>query len=147
MSLATNKQALFDYEILEKLRAGLVLTGQEVKSIRGGHVSLKGAYVTFHGKNAFLTNAHVSAFKQAGPLPTYDPTHSRQLLLKRKEISYLKSKAAEQGLTIVPLSVYTERHLIKVEIAVARGRHQHDKRSLLKERDVKKEIERAKKFL
>lgn len=143
MTLADNRKALHDYEILEKFQAGLVLTGQETKSIKSGHLSLKGAYVTFHGGDAYLTNAHVTKYKQAGNLKDYDPTHSRRLLLRKKEIRYLQGKLQEKGLTIVPLSVYTKNRFIKVEIAIARGKKQYDKREALKKRDTQRELRQA----
>lgn len=145
MILAENKKALFDYEILEKMEAGLVLSGQEVKSAKNKTISLKGSFVTFHGNEALLTNTHLSPYPQAGPLPQYDPTRSRRLLLHKKQIAYLRGKSQEKGLTIVPLMVYIKNHLVKVEIAVARGRHKYDKREVLKERDLKKELSRAQK--
>jgi SsrA-binding protein len=143
MSLAKNKKALFDYEILEKFQAGLVLSGQEVKSVKNGHMSLKGAYVTFHNSDAYLTNAHITKYKQAGALKDYDPTASRRLLLRKREIRYLQGKSAEKGLTIVPLSVYTKNRFIKVEIAVGRGKKQYDKREAIKKRDTEREIKRS----
>ncbi|MEK7624865.1 MAG: SsrA-binding protein SmpB [Patescibacteria group bacterium] len=141
--LAENKKAHFDYEILEKLTAGISLTGQEVKSIRDGHMSLKGAFVTFHGRKALLTNANISPYPAAGPLPGYDPTHSRTLLLHKREINYLRGKSEEKGLTIVPLKVYSKDRLIKVEIAVARGKHLYNKKEDLKKRDIQREIRRT----
>ena len=132
MSLTENKKAFFDYEILEKLEAGLVLTGPEVKSAKAGHMNLKGSYVTFHGGDALLTNAHISAYQPAGKNPDYDPTRSRRLLLKKKEIDYLRSKSQEKGLTIVPLKVYTKNRFVKVEVGVARGKKQFDKRESIK---------------
>lgn len=144
-SLADNRQAHFDYLILEKFEAGIVLTGQEVKAAKGGHLSLKGTYITFHGPNALLTNAHISKYPQAGPLPSYDPTHSRQLLLRKREISYLREKTKEKGLTVVPLSVYTKNQLIKVEIALVKGKQTFDKRESIKKRDTDREMARAKK--
>ncbi|MBI5221407.1 MAG: SsrA-binding protein SmpB [Candidatus Magasanikbacteria bacterium] len=143
MSLANNRKALFDYEILEKFQAGLVLTGQETKSIKAGHMSLKGAYVTFHKGDAYLTNANITKYKQAGNLPDYEPTASRRLLLRKREIRYLQGKLAEKGLTIVPLSVYTKNRFIKVEIAVGRGKKQYDKRETIKKRDTEREIKRS----
>lgn len=143
MSLAGNKKALFDYEILEKFQAGLVLTGQEVKSVKAGHMSLKGTYVTFHNGDAYLTNANISKYPQAGNLPDYEPTASRRLLLRKREIRYLQGKLAEKGLTIVPLSVYTKNRFIKVEIAVGRGKKQYDKRETIKKRDTEREIKRS----
>lgn len=143
MSLAQNKKAQFDYEILEKFQAGLVLTGAEVKAAKDGQISLKGAYVNFHNGEAYLLNAHIGAYKPAGKLPDYDPTHSRRLLLHKKEIRYLQGKTQEKGLTIVPISVYTNNRFVKVEIAVARGKQKYDKRETIKRRDLDKEIKRT----
>ncbi len=142
-NLADNKKAHFNYEILEKIEAGLVLAGAEVKSVKAGQVSLKEAFVTFHTNDAFLTNAHISPYHQAGPQPDYDPTHSRKLLLHRKEIAYLRTKALEKGLTIIPLSMYSKSRLIKVELAVAKGKHTFDKRETLKKRDIDRETKRV----
>ncbi len=146
MSLADNRKALYDYEVLEKFQAGLVLTGQEVKSVKNGHLSLKGAYVTFHNGDAYLTNAHITKYKQAGDIPDYDPTHSRRLLLRKKEIRYLQGKLEEKGLTIVPLSVYTKKRFVKMEIALAKGKKQHDKRETIKKRDAQREMRQIQKF-
>ncbi len=145
MSLAENKKALFDYEILEKLEAGLKLTGQEVKSAKMGQINLKGSFVTFHNNEAYVTNMHINKYKAAGPLPDYDPTHSRQLLIRKKQIAYLQAKSQEKGLTILPLSVYTKGRLIKIEVAIARGKKLYDKRESIKNRELKRELDRARK--
>ena len=144
MNLAENKKAFFDYEILEKYEAGLELTGQEVKSAKMGQINLKGSHVTFHNGKAYVLNMHINKYKAAGPLPDYDPTRSRQLLLRKKEIAYLHGKAMEKGLTIVPLQVYTKQRYLKIEIAVARGKKQFDKREAIKKRELKREIARTK---
>jgi len=142
--LAYNKKAKFDYQLLETLEAGLVLTGQEVKSIRQGQASLQGAYVTLNQKNeASLLNANVPAYKMAGPLPDYDPTHSRKLLLNKKEINYLKGKLQQIGLTLIPLSLYTKHKKIKLELALAKGKKKFDKRRTIKEREEKRNVQRA----
>lgn len=143
MSLAENKKAYFDYEILEKLEAGLVLTGYEAKAAKAGQINLKGAFVTFHDGDALLTNAHISLYKPAGKMDGYVPDKSRRLLLKKKEIDYLRGKSQEKGLTIVPLKVYTKHRFIKVEIGVGRGKKQYDKRATLKKREVEREIKRT----
>jgi len=136
---STNKKAYFDYEILEKYEAGLVLTGSEVKSIRKGSVSLKSAYVTFHGNNALLTNVHIPKYPYS-TLKNYDPERSRKLLLKIKEINYLRGKSQEKGLTIVPLSLYNKGRHVKLEIAVVRGKKKFDKRESIKKRELNREI-------
>lgn len=147
--LATNRKALYDYEILEKFEAGLVLSGQEVKSIRQGHISLKGAFVTLKtnaktkNTEAYLTNAYVAPYKPAGPLPSYDPEQSRRLLLHKKELNYLIGKIQVKGLTMVPISVYTKHKFIKLEFALARGKKKHDKRETIKKREVNRQIQRT----
>ena len=143
--LAENKKALFDYEILEKYEAGVVLTGQETKSAKMGQINLKGSYVTFHNGKAFVLNMHINKYKPAGPMPDFDPTHSRQLLLHKKEIAYLQGKSLERGLTIVPLRVYTKQRLLKIEVAIARGKKTYDKRESIKKKDLKRELDRARK--
>ena len=136
---AKNKKALFDYEILEKLEAGLVLAGYEVKAVRSGQINLTGSFIGFHHNSAWLTNAHISLYKYAGTVENYDPTQSRKLLLKAKEIAYLQGKSQEKGLTIVPLSVYTKGRHIKVELGVARGKKSYDKKKVKKDRDIQRD--------
>ncbi len=139
---ASNKKATFDYEILEKFEAGLELTGPEVKSIRNGSLNLKGAFITFLHDEAYLTNAHIGKYKNATIL-NYDPERSRKLLLNKKELTYLQAKKHVAGLTIVPLSVYNSGRLIKLKIAVAKGKKQHDKRHAIKEREAKRDMRRT----
>ncbi len=146
-NLADNRQAFFDYEILEKFEAGIVLSGPEVKSVQKGGINLKGSYITFHKTDAMLTNAHVSPYKFANLSEKYNPTASRKLLLHKKEIAYLRSKSMEKGLTVVPLKVYTSGRHIKIEVAVAKGKQLFDKRASIKKRDTEREIARAKKSL
>lgn len=141
-SYANNKKALFDYEIIDKYEAGLVLSGNETKSIRNSSVSLKGGFITFHGNDAFLINVHIPRYKYAGSLLNYDPERSRKLLLKKKEISYLRGKSQEKGLTIIPLSLYNKGRHIKLEIAVARGKKKYDKRESVKKRELNREVQR-----
>lgn len=143
MALAENKKAFFDYEILEKIEAGLVLTGYETKAIKSGNMSLKGAYVVFQNTTPYLINAHIGLYKPAGKIPDYEPERSRKLLLKKSEMRYLRGKFEEKGLTIVPLKVYTKNRFIKVEIGIGRGKKLFDKRETIKKRDTKKEIQRT----
>lgn len=142
-NLADNRQARFDYEILEDYEAGIVLSGQEVKAVKNGQINLKGSYVVFMGANPTLLNAHISPYKYASKIEGYDPTQSRRLLLKKREIDYLRGKLEEKGLTIVPLSVYTSGHLIKVKIGLAKGKQLHDKRETIKKRDLDREVKRS----
>jgi len=141
--ITKNKKALHNYEILEKLEAGIVLTGQEVKSTKQGHIRLQGSHVRIQNGEAWLHHAHISKYRHAGNLPDYDPERERKLLLHKKELKYLIGKTKEKGLTITPISVYTKRNKIKVEIAVARGRKTKDKREVIKKREIKRKIHRA----
>jgi len=140
---ANNKKALFDYEIVENIEAGLELTGYEVKSVKNGNINLKGAFVNFYKNEAWLTGAHIQKYKMAGLMPDYDPERRRKLLLHKKQIQYLQGKSLEKGLTIVPLKVYTNDRLIKVDIGIGRGRKLYNKKEYLKKRDVDREIDRT----
>lgn len=140
---ALNKAALHDYAILEELSAGIVLSGAEVKSVRGGSVNLKGSYATVRGTELWLVNAHIGAYKPAGVREHYDPTSSRKLLLNKKEIARLIGKLKEKGLTAVPLRVYTHNNRIKIAIGIARGKAKYEKRETLKKRAVDREIRSA----
>ena len=144
---AVNKKATFDYEILQTLEAGLVLHGQEVKSVKTGHISLKGAFVTLKqggGKipEAYLTNCHIPAYKHAGKLEGYDPYRARKLLLNKSEIKHLIGKTKEQGLTLVPLKVYNKHKLLKLSFGVARGKKKIDKRESIKKRETERKLRR-----
>lgn len=141
-TLVTNKQAFFDYDILETVEAGIALSGQEVKSLRKGGGSLKGSYAVFKGSIPFLINASIPAYKHAGKLEDYEPTQARQLLLHKREIERLKGKSAVQGLTLLPLRIYTTRTRIKVELGLGRGKKQHEKRAIIKKREQDREIRR-----
>lgn len=137
--LASNDKARYDYELLEKVEAGLVLSGQEVKSAKTGHMKLKGAHVAFTRGEAMLLGAHIACYPKAGPLPDYDPDRSRKLLLHKKEVNRLRGKREEDGLTIVPIRAYIKGGRIKVELAVARGKKQYEKRETIKKRDLERE--------
>lgn len=138
--LAINKLANRDYEILEKFEAGLVLTGQEVKSVRAGQMNLKGSYVTIARDEALLIGAHISAYKPAGKLSSYDSSRSRKLLLRKREITHLAGKIAQKGLTLVPIRVYNLRGKLKLEFGIGRGRKEFEKREVIKKREVEREI-------
>jgi SsrA-binding protein len=139
MVISTNKKAYFDYEVLEKFEAGLVLSGREVKSVRSGLINLKGAYITFHNNEAYLINAHITLYTHSVPDDAYNPTASRKLLLKRKELSHLQEKSQEKGLTIIPLTVYSNHHRIKLEVGLCRGKHTYNKKETIKKRDIERE--------
>ncbi len=138
--LAKNRKAYFDYEILETYEAGIVLWGFEVKSVKLGHTSLKGAYVSIKDNEAYLLNAHISPYQPKNMPRDYDPTRSRKLLLKHSQINALIGKSKSQGLTILPTSVYTKKGKIKIEIGIGRGKKKHEKRELIKKRDAEREV-------
>jgi SsrA-binding protein len=140
--LAFNKRANFDYEISDKYEAGLVLTGQEVKSVKMGHISLKESFVTAKGTELYLTNAHITPYKHAGELKNYEPTQARKLLLKKSEIKHLLGKVKVQGLTLVPIRVYTKRRLLKLEFGVGKGKKKYDKREVISKREVERNMKR-----
>ena len=155
-TLAVNKRANFDYQILAKYEAGLVLLGHEVKSVKAGQASLKGSFVTLRqasSKSAdkqgrlkkglpelFLINAHIPLYKRASTIKDYDPTRPRKLLLNKNEIKHLIGKKQEQGLTLVPLKIYTKRSLIKLEFGIGRGKKKIDKREVIKKREQDRKI-------
>lgn len=140
--VASNRRALHDYEILEKVEAGLVLLGPEVKSLREGRANLSDSYAVLRRGEAYLVNAHVSPYAQASR-ENPDPRRERKLLLNRSEIRRLAGKVAERGLTLVPLSLYFKNGRAKVELGLARGKRVYDKRQTLKRREQEREIERA----
>jgi SsrA-binding protein len=145
-TLAYNKRANYDYEIQDTFEAGVVLRGHEVKSAKNGHVSLKGSFVTLKkvsGKQlpeVYLTNAHITQYKQAGNIKDYDPTRPKKLLLKKSEIQRLIGKKEEQGLTLVPIKMYTKRSFVKLEFGIGKGKKKYDKRADIKKREVDRNI-------
>ncbi|HEV3244842.1 MAG TPA: SsrA-binding protein SmpB [Candidatus Paceibacterota bacterium] len=138
-----NKRVGFDYTILEEIEAGLELYGYEVKSLRAGHGSLKGAHVVARGGEAYLVGATVPAWQVGNAPKSYDPERTRRLLLSRKEITHVASAEGEQGLTIVPLKVYNKGRHLKLLIAIARGKKKEDKRQSIRAREEKRRIERT----
>lgn len=142
--LAQNKKASFDYELLEKYEAGLVLFGHEVKALRSGQASLKGSFISFKKTNnkteAFLFNCQIAPYKNAGHLPDYNPRRERKLLLKNKEVDYLIGKSQVEGLTLIPLRIYTKHSFLKLEFALAKGKKKYDKRESIKKRDVDRKL-------
>jgi len=143
MALVKNKKALFNYEILEKLEAGIKLLGFEVKSLKNGRGSLEGAFITIRNGEAFLMHAHVPPYQEANTPKEYDSYRERKLLLNKKEIAYLAGFEKQKGLTIVPIAVYNKGNKIKVELGIARGKKKYDKRETIKKRDVEREIGRT----
>ena len=136
-----NKKAYFDYQILEKFEAGIHLTGPEVKSVKGGHMSLDGAFVRIVGSEAYLVNAQIFPYINARP-ENYDPRRTRKLLLHKKEIIALKSKTEGSNLTLVPIECYNTTHgLVKLKIALAKGKKKFEKREAKKKKDLDRQTE------
>jgi SsrA-binding protein len=142
-TFADNRKAHFDYEILEKLQAGLVLNGQEVKSIKSGRIQLAGSYVLLREKELFLVGANIPPYQPANAPKDYDPERSRKLLLHKDEIQDILGKVKEKGLTLIPLRVYNNKRQLKLEFALAKGKKKGDKREAIKLREAKREIERT----
>ena len=138
--IANNKKAFHDYHILDKYEAGIVLKGTEIKSIRAGKVNIKDSYCLVRNNEMFVMNMHISKFEH-GNLFNHDETRSRKLLLHKKEISKIDLKASQENMTIVPLKLYFDRGLCKIEIALAKGKKNYDKRQALKEKDMKKRVD------
>lgn len=139
---ATNRKAFHDYHLEETYEAGMVLTGTEVKSIRAGRLNLKDSYVRIENNEVWVHNMHISPYDQ-GNRYNHDPLRKRKLLLHRREINRLLGLTREKGYTLIPIKVYTNKGYIKMEIALARGKKLYDKRAALKEKEAKREVERA----
>jgi SsrA-binding protein len=140
--IADNRRARHDYELVERIEAGVVLTGTEVKTLREGRVTLQGAFGDVRGDEVFLVGAHIPEYSK-GNIANHDPDRDRKLLLHRREIASLASKVAERGLTLVPTRLYFRDGRVKVELALARGKNVRDRRRELVDRDAKRQIERA----
>ncbi|MBP7134190.1 SsrA-binding protein SmpB [Patescibacteria group bacterium] len=139
---AENRKARYEYDVLESFEGGLVLTGQEAKSIRAGHAKLQGAFLKLMGGELWLVGAHVSPYQKASQLDGYDPTHSRKVLVRGSELRYFAEKIQEKGLTLIPFSFYPKARRIKVAFGVCRGKKAHDKRETLKARDIARSTSR-----
>ena len=142
-TVVSNRKARRDYEILERFEAGIALTGAEVKSLRGGRGSLAEAFGRVRGGEVWLEGMHIPPYEQAMDKRTYDPIRARKLLLHRKQIERLIGKTAERGLALVPLRVYFVHGLAKVELGLARGKRQYEKRQAIAEREHEREMQRA----
>ncbi len=142
-TIAKNRKAFHDYEILETFEAGIELTGTEVRSLRDNNCQLTDTFALIRDGQAWLNNLHIAPFTN-GNIANVDPDRKRRLLLHKKQIRYLAEKTQEKGLSIVPLKMYfNDRNLVKIEIALARGKKLYDKRNSMKERDVQREIART----
>lgn len=142
-ALSESKKAYFDYQILEKFEAGLVLLGTEVKAIKTGKLSLKGSYIIIdQNSEVQLTGCHIPPFQPANAPLDYNPDRDRKLLLKKAEIQYLIGKSKEKGLTLIPLRVYTKKGKIKIEFGIARGKKKIDKRETIRAKEFKRQKDR-----
>jgi SsrA-binding protein len=141
--ITTNRKARHDYELLKTFQAGLVLMGSEIKSIRGGHVNLRDGFIQERDNELWLMGVHIAQYKQASHFGHDDPVRPRKLLLHRKEINEILSRIRDVGYTAVPTKLYLDHGYAKVEIAIARGKKQYDKRSDIAKRDAQRQIRRA----
>ncbi len=141
-AVATNPKARHDYEILETMEAGMVLTGSEVKSLRGGSASMRESFAIIRDGEPLLIGMHIGPYAQAG-YAGHEPTRTRKLLLHKGEIQRLVGKTKERGLTLVPLKVYFSHGLAKIELGLAKGKKTYDRRESLKEKDAQMQIDRA----
>jgi SsrA-binding protein len=143
-TIAKNKKAYFDYFLEEKFEAGLVLKGSEIKAIRAGRVNLKDSFVRFVQGEAFLFNAHIGRLETTHHFYAHEERGSRKLLLHKKQIAKMIKAVEKDGFTVVPLQLYfNDRNIVKIQIAIAKGKQLHDKRNDLKEKDMKRDIERS----
>ena len=139
---AENRKAHFDYEIIEKYEAGLVLQGHEVKSIKGGHINLNGSYVVFRVNEAYLIGAKIPPYQPKNTPVDYNPEQQRKLLLNKKEIDYLLGKSNERGFSLIPLKVFDKNGRIKLEFGIAKGKKKYNKKETIKKRDIERQIQR-----
>lgn len=141
--VARNRSASFNYELGERFEAGIVLNGAEIKSIRASNINITDGFVQDSGDEMWLYGVHITPYKQASKWDSLDPTRPRKLLLHKKEIARLITKLRERGFTIVPTMVYLKNGRAKVEIAIAKGKKQYDKRDSISKRDADRQIQRA----
>ncbi|MEK6658947.1 MAG: SsrA-binding protein SmpB [Campylobacterota bacterium] len=143
-TIAKNKKAYFDYFLEEKFEAGLVLKGSEIKAVRAGRVNLKDSFIRFVNGEAFLFNAHIGRLETTHHFYAHEERGSRKLLLHKKQIAKMVKAVEKDGFTVVPLQLYfNDRNIVKIQIAIAKGKQLHDKRNDLKEKDMKRDMERS----
>ena len=141
--LAENRQAKFDYKILETIEAGIVLKGFETKAAKAGKMNLTGSYARIKGNEVWLINATIQPYQPMNTPKDYDPERTRRLLLTKKEIKHLTGKTKESGLTLVPLRAYIKGRLVKLELGLAKHKKTYDKREVIKKRETDRDIRRA----
>lgn len=140
--IATNKSASFEYFIEEKYEAGIVLEGNEIKSLRAGNVNMNDSFCLLHGGEAYVKNMHVALYDKSDAFSTKNTRRDRKLLLHKSELAKIAGKVNRQGYTLVPLKLYFKDALVKMEIALCKGKHTYDKKQSIAERDVKRSIDR-----
>ena len=145
--LCNNKKAGFKYAFIKKLEAGLVLSGWEVKSLKSGNGQLSESYISIKKDEVFLANAHIKTLSTKNQMSLQEPTAKRKLLLNRKEINMLQGQVSQKGLAIVPLKIYSKNGIIKIEIALSKGKKLHDKREDQKKKDWQRQKDRLKKLV
>ncbi len=142
--IISNRKARYEYEIVDSIEAGIVLVGTEVKSLRDGKANLTDAYGRFKNNEIWLTGLHISPY-QKSDMQNHEPMRDRKLLLNNREIKKLRRQVEEKGVTLIPLKLYFKKHLVKVELALARGKKKYDKRADIAEREMKRDLDRHKK--
>ena len=140
-----NREARFNYFILEEIECGIVLTGTEIKAIREGKVNLKDSYAKIRNNEVYLLNTHISEYKE-GNIFNHDPRRTRKLLLHKREILKLRDKVDQEGLTLVPLKLYMQKNKVKILLVLCKGKKNFDKRETMKERDLKREASKLQKY-
>ena len=144
-TIANNRKARHDYEIITTIETGIVLLGTEVKSLRDGKANLTDAYARINSNELWLFSMHISAYSKS-TVVNHDPERDRKLLVNKLEIKKLRRQIEEKGVTLIPLKLYFKTHLVKVEIALARGKRKYDKRAAIAERDMKRDLDRSNKI-
>lgn len=140
-----NREAKYNYFILEEIECGIVLTGTEIKAIRGGKVNLKDSYAVIRRNEVYLLNTHISEYKE-GNIFNHDPRRSRKLLLHKKEILKLNDKINQEGLTLVPLKLYFKKNKVKILLGLCKGKKTYDKRETIRNRDLERETRKLNKY-
>lgn len=140
--LVLNRKARYEYAVIEEFTAGMVLFGSEVKSIRSGNVTLSESFIFIKDGEVWIKNMHIAKYKQSHKLEVHDESRDKKLLLNKKEIERISKKVIDKGTTIIPLGIFISNNKLKMKIAVAKGKKDYDKRNSIKERDLKRELQR-----
>jgi len=141
--LVLNRKSRYEYTVIEEFTAGMVLFGSEVKSIRSGNVTLSESFIFIKDGEVWIKNMHVAKYKQSHKLEVHDESRDKKLLLNKKEIERISKKVIDKGTTIIPLGIFISNNKLKMKIAVAKGKKDYDKRNSIKERDLKRELQRS----